>query len=190
MQIKITTESPDTLKREGLALGLFMDERPPKGACGLVDWRMNGLISRELARGHIAGTFMEKTLIMSPSRISVSKILLCGLGNVSEITCDKLCHSGYQIAEVMDGLLCKDFVFNLPAAGRCHLSVESMTEAMITGCFKFLAEDIEKWATCSAGILVDEPYLEDVIRGLQNFRQNVRDISVIEIESPSGKQYV
>ena len=180
MQIKITTDSPDTLDREGLAFGIFTDDRPPKGHCGLVDWRLNGLISMEIARGHISATFLEKTLIVSPSRIHASTILLLGLGALSEITFDRLCLTGYLLAETMDGLGCKDFAFNIPAAGNCHLDVPTITEAMITGCFDFLSRDIEKWATFSTGILTHESYLEDVIKGLQNFRHNVRDISVIE----------
>jgi hypothetical protein len=182
MQIKITTESPDNLKRDGLALGFFMDERPPRGTCGLVDWRLNGLISKELARGHIAGRFMEKILVTSPSRISVSRIFLFGLGYLSDLTYDRLYLAGYHLSETMDGIGCKDFVFNLPAAGRCHLDVPGMTEAMVRGCFDFLSKDIEKWATASTGILVEESHLEDVITGLQNFKRNVRDVSVIEIE--------
>jgi hypothetical protein len=181
MHIKITTESPDTLNREGLALGLFMDERPPKGACGLVDWRMNGLISREIVRGHITGAFMEKTLIASRSRIPASKIFLFGLGLLSELTYDRLYLTGHHLSETMDGLGCKDFAFNLPAAGRCHLSVSGITEAMITGCFDYLSKDIEKWATASTCIMADEPHLEDVFTGLENFQRNTRDVSVIEI---------
>ena len=190
MHIKITTESPDNLKREGLALGLFKDDRPPKGVCGLVDWRLNGLISREIVRGHISGRFTEKILIAAPLRISVSKMLLFGLGTLSDVTYDRIYQAGYQLAEAMDGLLCKDFAFNLPAAGRCHLTIAGITEFMIRGCFDFLSRDIEKWATCSTCILAQAAYLEDVISGLQNFRQNVRDVSIIEIESPTGKEYV
>jgi hypothetical protein len=182
MQIKITTESPDTLNREGLALGLFMDERPPRGACGLVDWRLNGLISREIAQGHISASFMEKTLIASPSRIPVSKILLLGLGTLSEITYDRLYLTGYLLAETMDGLLCKDFAFNLPTAGQCHLTVAGTTESMIRGCFDFLSKDIEKWANATIRILAHESYLEEVITGLQSFKRNTRDVSIVEIE--------
>lgn len=181
MQIKITTESPDTLKREGLALGFFMDERPPRGACGLVDWRMNGLISREIAQGHIAGTFMEKIFITSPSRLAISKILLIGLGALHELTCERLYLSAYLLSETMDGIGCNDFVFNLPAAGRCHLGISDMAEAMVRGCFDFLSKDIEKWATASTGILAEESHLEDVITGLQNFKSHVRDVSIINI---------
>lgn len=181
MLIQITTEAPDDLKREGLALGFFMDERPPKGACGLVDWRMNGLISREIARGHITGTFMEKILIAARSRIPASKIFLFGLGLLSELTYDRLNLAGYHMSETMDGLGCKDFAFNLPAAGRCCIDISGMTEAMITGCFEYFSKDIEKWAAASTSILVDGSHLKDVITGLENFQRNTRDVSVIEM---------
>ena len=51
MKIKISTASPDALDRETLILGFFSDERPPRGYCGLVDWRLNGMISAEIAAG-------------------------------------------------------------------------------------------------------------------------------------------
>ena len=182
MRIKITTESLDTLSREGLALGFFTDERPPRGHCGFVDWRFNGMISRELARGHISAAFMEKVIISSPPRIPASKILLLGMGLLAELTDDKLYQAGYHLSETMDGILCHDFAFSLPGAGRCHLPVSAITESIIRGCFDFLSKDIEKWATSSTTILAGESYLEDVVSGLNNFSIKARDISIIDIE--------
>jgi hypothetical protein len=187
MRIKITTESLDTLNREGLALGFFSDERPPKGHCGFVDWRLNGMISRELARGHISATFMEKILIASPPRIGPSKILLWGMGPLAELTLDKLYIAGYRLSETMEGIGCNDFVFHLPAAGRCNFKVSEMTESMVRGRFDFLSRDIEKWASSSTTILANESYLNDVLSGLQNFKLNSRDVSIIEIEGLPGE---
>jgi hypothetical protein len=90
----------------------------------------------------------------------------------------------------MDGILCNDFAFDLPAAGRCHLSVSAITESMIRGCFDFLSRDIEKWATSSTTILADESYLDEVVSGLHNFRINARDISIIEIEGSPEKTII
>jgi hypothetical protein len=187
MQIKITTETPDIVNRECLAMGFFMDERPPKDACGLVDWRLNGLISREMANGHISGAFMEGVLITSCSRISSPTIFLFGLGSLSELTYDRLYHTGHHLWKTMDGILCHDFAFSLPAAGRCHLDVPDMTEAMIRGSFDYLSKDIEKWATCSTSIIVRESYLREIMTGLENFQHHVRDVSVIEIENPPSR---
>lgn len=187
MRIKITTESLDVLRHEGLALGFFVDERPPRGHCGFVDWRLNGMISRELARGHISAEFMEKIMIASPPRIPASKILLLGMGSLAELTEDKLYQAGYHISETMEDILCNDFAFSLPAAGRCHLPVPAITESVIRGCFDYLSRDIEKWATSSTTILADESYLHDVVGGLHNFRINTRDVSIIEIEGSPEK---
>jgi Cytosol aminopeptidase family, N-terminal domain len=187
MRIKITTESLDTLNREGLALGFFLDDRPPKGHCGFVDWRLNGMISRELAQGHISAAFMEKIMIASSRRIAASKILLLGMGLLDELTDDKLYQAGYHLSETMDSVLCSDFAFNLPAAGRCHLPVSAITESVVRGRFDFVSRDIEKWATSSTTILADESYLDDVVSGLNNFRINSRDISIIEVEGSPEK---
>jgi len=190
MRIKITTESPDTLKREGLALGFFSDERPPKGYCGFVDWRLNGMISRELARGRISGTFMEQILIATPPRIGASKIMLWGMGPFTELTHEKLYLTGFNLSQIMDNIGCSDFAFTLPAAGRCPLPVSDMTESMIRGCFDFLSRDIEKWATSSTTILAKESYLDDVLSGLHNFKLKTRDVSIIEIEGHPEKKFL
>ena len=190
MRIKITTESLDTLNREGLALGLFSDERPPRGHCGFVDWRLNGMISRELCCGHISASFREQILIASPPRIPASKILLLGMGSLAELTHEKLYNAGYSMSRAMDGIGCNDFAFGLPAAGRCNLTVSEMTESMIRGCFDFLSKDIEKWAASSTTIIADESYLEDVLSGLHNFKLHTRDISIIEIEGLPEEKFI
>ena len=190
MRIKISTESLDNLNREGLALGLFSDERPPKGHCGFVDWRLNGMISTELAEGRISGEFTEQILVSSPPRIGPSKILLWGMGPLTELTYEKLCLTGFNISQIMDGILCNDFAFDLPAAGRCHLSVPEITEAIIRGCFDFLSSDIEKWANSSTTILANTSYLADVLSGLNNFRCSVRDVPIIEIEGLPEEKFL
>jgi len=148
------------------------------------------MISRELARGHISGTFMEQILIASPPRIGPSKILLWGMGALTEITPDKMYLTGYHLSQIMDGIRCNDFAFSIPAAGRCHLPISGMTESIIRGCFDFLAKDIEKWAAHRTTILANETYLEDVLSGLHNFKLNSRDVSIIEIEGLPEEKFL
>ncbi len=190
MRIKITTESLDTLSCECLALGFFSDERPPRGYCGFVDWRVNGMISREIARGRLSGQFMEQTLFAPPPRIGASKILLWGMGPVTELTNEKLHLTGHNLSQIMENIRCSDFAFSIPAAGRCPLPVSGMTESIIRGRFDFLSQDIEKWASSSTTILADESYLEDVLAGLNNFRCSARDVSIIEIEGRPGEKHL
>jgi hypothetical protein len=190
MRIKITSESPDTLNREGLVLGFFSDERPPKGYCGFVDWRLNGMISRELARGRISGEFMERILIATPPRIGASKIILWGMGPLTELTYEKLYQTGFSLSQLMDSIGCTDFALTLPAAGRCPLPVSGITESVIRGCFDFLSRNIEKWATSSTTLLVNESYLEDVLSGLHNFKLKTRDVSIIEMEGRPDEKFL
>ncbi|MCL2669806.1 MAG: hypothetical protein FWE89_03885, partial [Syntrophaceae bacterium] len=84
MKINLTTALPDTLLRETLVLGFFSDELPPKGFCGLVDWRLNGAISAQIADRRITGSYLEKAACLVPRRIPVQCILLIGLGDLRD----------------------------------------------------------------------------------------------------------
>ena len=174
MQIRISTKPPDILDHEGLILGCFSNERPPRGYCGLVDWRLNGMISTKIANGKITGVFTEKVLIAPHQRIPSSKVLLFGLGEVTELTYDALYRAGYDISHTIIKMNCLDFAFDIPAIGRCNLEVPLMTEAMITGCFDFLFKNIEKWSSVSPCILCEEACLDEMVLGLHKFKVSVK----------------
>lgn len=74
----------DALRCEALALPFFSDERPLRGALGLLDWRMCGFISRLLVRGRIDGTPLETVLIPGRPKLSMDKLFLFGLGPKAE----------------------------------------------------------------------------------------------------------
>ncbi|MDH3842567.1 MAG: hypothetical protein OES69_01410, partial [Myxococcales bacterium] len=52
--------SMDELQTELILLPFFEDERPLRGAAGLIDWRLCGALSRRLAGGDLRGSFGEK----------------------------------------------------------------------------------------------------------------------------------
>jgi hypothetical protein len=70
----------DALRCEALALPLFSDERPLRGALGLVDWRMCGFISRLRSDERLLGTAQETVLIPARPKLSMDKLFLFGLG--------------------------------------------------------------------------------------------------------------
>ena len=70
----------DRLKSEALSLAFFEDERPLRGALGLVDWRLCGFLSREVRAGRVRGVEGEVTLTPTQGRLSVDKLFLFGLG--------------------------------------------------------------------------------------------------------------
>lgn len=79
-----TLEDLDRLERDVLALAVFADERPLRGLNGIVDWRLNGRVSRLLARREATGAAGEKTLLNAVGRVPAERLLLYGLGRRAE----------------------------------------------------------------------------------------------------------
>lgn len=173
MKIRITTASPDELHHDTLILGFFSDERPPRGYCGWVDWRLNGIISTEIARGKISGRFPEKLLYAYPRRIRVSRLLLFGMGLLAELTYDHLYNTGYEMARTLSGIQTPDMVLPMPAAGRGSLKLPEMTDALVTGLFDGFARKAEELPTLRLEIPVRATQREETMKGLTLFRRRV-----------------
>ncbi|OGP82101.1 MAG: hypothetical protein A2V87_06805 [Deltaproteobacteria bacterium RBG_16_58_17] len=186
MKIKITTASPDALNHDTLILGFFSDERPPRGYCGLVDWRLNGMISNAIAGGRISGIFLEKLACAFPERIRVSRLLMFGLGALSELTYDKLYNAGYEMARTIIGIGATDLALPVPAAGRGPLNLDGMTEALLTGIFDGFGRAPEKLPTVILEIPGEPDHTRDTRRGVDLFRQHAGGAD-IEIHSPEDR---
>jgi hypothetical protein len=187
MKIKISTPaSPDALDHETLILGFFSDERPPRGYCGLVDWRLNGMISREIAGGRISGSFLDKLAYAFPKRIRVSSLLLFGLGALSELTYDRLYNAGYEMAVTVKGLGATDIAFPIPAAGRGPLKIVGMTEALFTGFFDGFTQEQQRLPDIRLEIQASADHTDDICQGLDRFREHVGPLG-IEILGPGNR---
>jgi len=183
MKIRISTASPDALARETLILGFFSDERPPRGYCGLVDWRLNGMISTEIAEGRISGSFLEKIAYAFPARIHAARLLLFGLGAVSDLTYDRLYNAGFEMAKTVNGIGATDLALPMPAAGRGPLQLAGMTEALLTGIFDGCAREPEKLSTLSLEIPSRPDNKGDIRRGLDLFRKQAGTVEIVILES-------
>jgi hypothetical protein len=173
MKIKISTASPDALSRDTLILGFFSDERPPRGYCGLVDWRLNGMISTEIARGRVSGDFLEKLLYAFPKRIRISRLLLFGLGAISELTYDRLYNGGYEMARTVSGIQATDLAIPIPAAGRGPLKLSGTAEALITGLFDGFSCKPEELPSLRLEIPAKADHISEIHEGLNLFRKHV-----------------
>ena len=183
MAIRIKTVTLDTLNHDGLALGFFADERPPRGYAGLADWRLNGTLSRQIADGGVAGSHLEKVLIATNGRLPFSRILLIGLGNLSELTYDTLYSAGYAFAETIGTLKWDDFAFEVPAAGRSTLDMAIMTEAVLTGFFDAFSKDIRNLELLSPVLLIKAEMMSPVLAGVERFKKNTKGIMPVEVEN-------
>lgn len=186
MQLILSTENPDLPKHECLALGIFTDEKPPRGTCGFIDWRLNGMISREIKQGVIGGEFMEKILIPYPRRVGAKMLLLFGLGNSYDINYDKIYNAAYLITETIDKMSLNSFGFEICGDGRSNLTTTNIVEAMVTGIFDFLSSDIQKIARMSACLVAKPSSLQDVSAGIQQFKTNVNDKGSVVVGEPEN----
>ena len=183
MQITLSTEAPDLPKHKCLVLGIFSDEKPPRGICGFIDWRLNGMISREIKQGRITGDFMEKILIPFPRRIGTEMLFLFGLGKLSDTNYDIIYTAANHIARTVNTMLINNFSFDLPGTGRSDLTTAGTVEAMITGFFDFLSEDINKLSSMNSCIVTSPANVKEVSLGIKNFKTNVRDLGSIDVSA-------
>ncbi len=183
MQLNLSTESPDLPKHKCLALGIFSDEKPPRGICGLIDWRLNGMISREIKQERIRGEYAEKIIIPFLPRIGSEMLLLFGLGKVSDINYDKIYNASYLITQTVDKMALDSCAFDLYGQGRLNLATANITEAVVTGIFDFLSSDIEKLSNMKACLVTSASHLQDVSGGLKQFKTNVNDRGSVDIST-------
>ncbi len=76
----------DELKREAIAVPMFEDERPLRGALGLIDWRMGGFMSKLILRGRLSGAMGETLLVPVRPRLSFEKVFVFGVGKREDCT--------------------------------------------------------------------------------------------------------
>jgi hypothetical protein len=70
----------DQLRCDVLAVSFFEEERPLRGAAGLVDWRMCGRLSRLMTSEKLRGGPSELMLLPPRPRLPFDKLLILGLG--------------------------------------------------------------------------------------------------------------
>ncbi len=74
----------DQLEQDTLILAHFADERPLRGVGGLVDWRLNGALSKMILRGRLTGAWGEQLLYPQSGRLPFKKVIYFGLGDRSK----------------------------------------------------------------------------------------------------------
>lgn len=86
MKINFLQTLPESSNFQLFVSTLFEDERPPRGLCGLIDWHLNGRISKFLLDDVFRGEFGEKLLFDGSPRLPWSRYLLIGMGKKEEIS--------------------------------------------------------------------------------------------------------
>jgi hypothetical protein len=80
MTLKVFSVGADRLEGEVAAALFFADQRPLSGSAGLLDWRLNGLLTNLLHSGRVTGDLGERLLVPANGKIAASRVLFLGAG--------------------------------------------------------------------------------------------------------------
>ena len=80
LQLVLTSTPYDRIPAQVAVATFFDDVRPLQGTSALVDWRLNGRLSRLILDERISGDFLETLMIPLGGRLKAQQLLLFGLG--------------------------------------------------------------------------------------------------------------
>lgn len=98
---------------DALAVPVWTDIRPLRGAAGLLDWRLCGQLSKMIREGRVAGVAGEKLLLMS-SRIPWKRILAVGVGESRAFSDDGFRDAMDCILKTLHGIGASSLAIALP----------------------------------------------------------------------------
>ena len=70
---------------DAVVCAVALDERPLRGLAGLADWRLCGLLSKQLLEQRYGGRLGEDMLVASRPRLPFDKLFLLGLGRIADL---------------------------------------------------------------------------------------------------------
>ena len=121
----------DQIATEVLALPLASDERPPRGAAGLVDWRLAGLLSRVMFTEYITGELGEVVLVPGRPKLGFEKILLFGIGRESAFDEGVFETVVNKMLTALEGLKARTAVVDLPGRRLGVISAERAVDLLL-----------------------------------------------------------
>ena len=114
----------DASRADALVLTFFEDERPLRGASGLVDWRLCGRLSHLLEEGRITGRRGETTLFPPRPRLAFDRLVLYGLGPVDEFDEPACLEALGAIFDTLTSLRSRTCLLVVPGRGTGRLHAE------------------------------------------------------------------
>lgn len=133
----------DALRCEALALPLFSDERPLRGALGLVDWRMCGFVSGLRTGGKVLGHALETVLIPARPKLSMDKLFLFGLGPQSEFDPARVRAAMGHMLDTLERARVRTTALSLPGRASGCIEPEQAMEAFLVASANRAAEHDE-----------------------------------------------
>ena len=190
MEIILSKERVDVQECELLVTGFFKDERPLKGASGLVDWRFNGKFSRFLIEDKLSGDWNETILVPSEGRVTPRMILLLGLGEMKEYGSLRLREVPLRLLQIVKRLDAFEICLSLPYGKDTRVNCGKMAEVLIEGIVNGLGfsgqpSNGERIRNLRLFFAEGEEHLPEILAGVQTAKAILRNRVQISIFVPS-----
>jgi hypothetical protein len=121
----------DELRADALVLPYFAEERPLRGAAGIVDWRLRGQLSKLRLRGRLTGAPRERVLVPGRPLTTFDKVFLFGLGPEAALDAAGAELACRGILEMLDACLVRSVVLVLPGRSTGKLTAEIALESFL-----------------------------------------------------------
>lgn len=190
MDVILSKERVDDQECEVLVTGFFKDERPLRGSCGWIDWRLNGMLSQFVTEKKLTGEWKETTLIPSQGRIVPRMILLLGLGEVNEYSYLRLRELSPHLLETLKKLEALNVCLSLPHEESYGVDCGKLAEVLIEGIADCL--DLhqypynEEWLKSLRLYFAEgEEHFFEILLGVQTAKSILEERIQIRIFAPS-----
>jgi hypothetical protein len=104
----------DETSRDCLALPVFKDDRPLRGAAGLADWRLCGKLSRLLKASRASAEAGETMLLPPGRRLRFRRLLWFGLGDAKSYSDERFRKDLAWILDVVTRAAVNDWALQMP----------------------------------------------------------------------------
>lgn len=167
MEVIISSEPIDRQECPLVEAGFFEDERPLKGPAGLLDWRLNGAISREIINGRITGRFKETIIIPSNGRIQSPKVLLIGLGPTGRISYPKLREISAHLLDTLLKINVLHFCCSIPHSKPYPLECSKAVEVWVEGVADALELHDMPGGEMKMRVVEENRWIDEALLGVQ-----------------------
>lgn len=113
LTISFTNRAFDKLDSDCSVVTVFSDQRPLLGQSSLLDWRVNGRLSRLIQSQRFEGDFEDVLLLPSEGRVKSNDILLIGLGPKTAFETSRISSLIEKLLKTLDQMKVKDFTICL-----------------------------------------------------------------------------
>jgi len=181
VRVYISNFDIENIECQTMVLGFFEDERPLRGLTGLVDWKMNGLLSNMIIKGFCDGHKGEKILIATEGRLPFKKILLMGLGKTEAFDLEDLADTGKDMAETAYKIGSTQLATQVPGPESRGADYSKRVERFINGVLNWLSSfDDENRPEIDLTLMDREERFDDIMAGLyksKSFHKNKKILS-------------